>query len=392
MGMKVDSGIHWGFRPSVAALDLSGPHTLRQVDEYLEDNLGAATLDWLQQGRPAVIAVGEGQQQLEQLQRAGWTLQEPVQKDVGFHQVRRAVTPEDEQVMLVWRVNGEDRTDHLQSMLKLAGAGSEQVGTVGQTRRYKDDYLRKLRSLGKPPELVVYGMSKTAAMSALSAHPISNFANLWDLFSRRGAPSVGESLTQSDMSGLRMEILNLEDGRKIWFIPPLYGDLSKDLLEALLEHGVKKLNFVGTAGGIDPRLKVGQVLSPDQWVHADGQREPLNWLIPTAGAEGGGNYQRVATPNLETQAWAQAMDRKDVDLVEVELGHWLEVTRHRPDVELRVQTVLSDVVQGPHHQDMTEWSTWDNLRLRRPILTAIREALGENTTLRAAEFQSTSLV
>jgi len=294
--------------------------------------------------------------------------------------------------MLVWRVNGQDRTDHVQSLLRLAGADSERVGTVGETRRYKDDYLKKFRSLGRKPDLVVYGMARTAALAVLSAHPLRNAGRLWDVFTRRGAPPVGETLTASDMSGVKMEMMTLKDGRSIWFIPPLYGDLSRDLVDALLELGVKKLNFVGTAGGVDPALEVGQVLSPTVEVDGEGGRHSLDWLIPTEGADGGGSYQRVVTPNLETRRWAEQKHRQDVDLVEVELGHWLEATRHRKDVELRVQTVLSDVIQGPNHRDMTEWGSWDNLKLRGPVLTAIREALGGDSDLRIEEHRSSSLV
>jgi hypothetical protein len=382
----------WGFRPNVARMDLSGPHTLRSPDSYLQDNLGQDTVEWLHQGKPAVIAVGEGRQQLDQLEQSGWKLGEPVSKAVGFHQVRQATTPEGKPVMLVWRVNGQDRTEHLQSLLRMAGAASEQVGTVGTTRSYKEEYLEKFRSLGEAPELVVYGMAKTAAASVLTAHPIRNFKPLLNLFRRRGAPEVDKSLSQSDMAGLRMEVMTLKDGKKVWFFPPLYGDLSKDLLDALLEHGAKKFNFVGTAGGVDPRLEVGQILSPTERLRDDGQREKLDWLIPTAGCHGGGTYQRVVTPNLETQAWAQRADAQDVDLVEVELGHWLDATKERPGVELRVQTVLSDVVQGPNHQDMTEWGTWDTLKVHKPVLKAIREALGGDPDLRLQDYFSTSMI
>jgi hypothetical protein len=373
-------------------MKLAGPHTVRHLEEYVEDNLGADTVAWVHQGKPAVVAVGEGQERLRELTAQGWELGAEVSKEVGFHQVRRARTPKGQEVMLVWRVNGEDRTDHLHSLLRLAGAEDTHVGTVGSTRRYQDDYLKKFSSLGEPPELVVYGMAKTAAMSVLSAHPVGNAGRLWDLFSRRGAPAAGPSSVRSDMAGFTMERMRLRDGRSIWFIPPLYGDLSKDLLDALLEFGVKKFNFVGTAGGVDPKLQVGQVLSPRQQLLPDGAREELDWLMPTRGAQAGGTYQRVTTPNLETRQWAEQKHAQDVDLVEVELGYWLEATRQRKDVELRVQTVISDVVQGPNHRDMTEWNSWDNVKLRSPILTGIREALGEHTDLRVAEVESTSLV
>ena len=163
------------------------------------------------------------------------------------------------------------------------------------------------------------------------------------------------------------------------------------VLDALLQHGARKFNFVGTAGGVDPNLRVRQVTTPATWVHPDGSREALTWLSPTHGHQGEVSYSRVVTPNLETKNWAQRKDAEDVDIIEVELGHWLEATRHRPDLELKVQTIISDVIQGPHHQDMTEWGFSDNLATLDPVLTGIKEALGDSD-LRVTDFYSAPLV
>ncbi|MCA9778437.1 MAG: hypothetical protein KC800_17035 [Candidatus Eremiobacteraeota bacterium] len=366
-----------GFSEQVDTMDLSGPHTIQDAPEYMEQNLGPETLQWVKEGRSLTIAVGEGQKTLERLKESGWKLGEPVDKEVGFHQVRHARDPEGKSQLLIWRVNGDDRVEHMQSFLKLAGARSEQVQTVGATHSFKDDYLRTFQRLGdKAPDLVVYGMSKTSAFALLSDHPIRNAGHLWDLFSRRGAPVVGETEKSSDMAGLKMEVMKLQNGQSVWFLPPLYGDLSRDLLDALLEHGVKKLNFVGTCGGVDPNLKVRQVTTPHTWVHDNGERESLDWLTPHSGHDLQVSYGRVSTPNVETQRWAQDMDARDVDVIEVELGHWFKVLEDRPDVEFRVQTVVSDVIQGPNHRDMTRWGFRDNFATMGPVKAAMEEALG----------------
>lgn len=366
-----------GFSEQVDTMDLSGPHTIKDTPEYMEQNLGPETLEWVKDGRPLTIAVGEGRKTLERLKESGWNLGEPVDKEVGFHQVRHAKDPEGKSQLLIWRVNGDDRVEHMQSFLKLAGAVGEQVQTVGATHSFKDDYLRTFRRLGdKAPDLVVYGMSKTSAFALLSDHPVRNLGHLWDLFSRRGAPVVGETEESSDMANVKMEVMKLRNGQNVWFLPPLYGDLSRDLLDALLEHGVKKLNFVGTCGGVDPSLQVRQVTTPHTWVHPDGERESLDWLTPHSGHDLQVSYSRVSTPNIETQKWAKDMDAKDVDVIEVELGHWFKVLEDRPDVEFRVQTVVSDVIQGPNHRDMTRWGFRDNFATMGPVKAAIEEALG----------------
>jgi hypothetical protein len=384
-----------GFNPEVDTMELTGPHTIKDLPDYVGDNLGLETVKWVKAGQPVTIAVGEGQTTLKRLKKDGWKLGEPVEKDVGFHQVRHVQDPDGESRLLVWRVNGDDRIDHMQSLLKLAGAESEQIQTVGQTHSFKEDYLRTFRRLGEEaPELVVYGMSKTSAFALLADHPIRNVGHLWDLFSRRGAPVVGETEKSSDMAGVKMEVMKLKNGQDVWFLPPLYGDLSKDLLDALLEHGVKKLNFVGTCGGVDPNLEVRQVTTPHTWVHSDGERESLDWLTPHSGHDVQVSYSRVSTPNLETKEWARDQDAQDVDVIEVELGHWLETLEDRPDVEFRVQTVVSDVIQGPNHRDMTQWGFRDNWATMGPVKASIEEALraDEGRDTLVDEFFSVPLV
>ena len=90
-----------GFSEQVDTKDLSGPHTIKDAAEYMEHNLGPETLGWVKEGRPITIAVGEGRKTLEHLKESGWTLGEPVDKEVGFHQVRHAKDPEGKSQLLI---------------------------------------------------------------------------------------------------------------------------------------------------------------------------------------------------------------------------------------------------------------------------------------------------
>jgi len=363
-----------GYPADVATLDASLPHTIHDLKAYLTDNLGAETMAAAGSGAPFTIAVGEGSEVAGRLASEGWKLGEAVAKGAGFHRVNHAVTPDGKDGFLVWRVNGEDRRTHLQSLLQLAGVPSSKVTTTGASRSFKADYLRTFQGLGKP-DLVVYGMGKTAAGAMLKTHPVRNAPILFDLFRRRGAPPVSDSASGRDTDGLKMEVMRLKNGQTVWFLPPLYGDLSRDVLDALLEHGVKKLHFVGTAGALNPNYRVGDVVTVGQQLNAAGQLEKVQ--LPAVPADRpDATYMRIDTPNRETLQWAEDASRQGVDLIEVELGYWLEVLKKHPDVRFTAQAVISDVLVGEHAQDMTKWSSWDSVAAHDEIVGAVESALG----------------
>lgn len=363
-----------GYPADIVTLDAREPHTIHDLKAYLADNLGAETMAAAQSGVPFTIAVGEGSEVAAQLASQGWKLGEAVAKGAGFHRVHHAVTPDGKDSFLVWRVNGEDRRTHLQSLLQLAGVPSEKLTTTGASRSFKDDYKRTFAGLGQP-DLVVYGMGKTAAGAMLKTHPFRNAPILFDLVRRRGAPQVSDEASGRDTDGLKMEVMRLKNGQTVWFLPPLYGDLSRDVLDALLEHGVKKLHFVGTAGALNPAYRVGDVVSLGQQLDASGQLQKVE--LPSVPADRqNATYMRIDTPNRETRQWAQDASRQGVDLIEVELGYWLEELKRHPDVRFTAQAVISDVLVGEHAQDMTKWTSWDSTAAHDEIVGAVESALG----------------
>ena len=363
-----------GYPADVVTLDARQPHTIHDLKAYLTDNLGAETMAAARSGKPFTIAVGEGSEVAVELQAEGWKLGSPVQKGAGFHRVNHALSPSGEDSYLVWRVNGEDRRTHLQSLLQLAGVPSEKVTTVGASRSFKDDYLRTFSAWGKP-DLVVYGMGKTAAAAMLKTHPVRNAPILFDLFRRRGAPAVSDGAEGRDTDGLKMEVMRLKNDQTVWFLPPLYGDLSRDLLGALLEHGVDKLHFVGTAGALNPAYHVGDVVALRQQLDSQGQLTEVK--LPEVPADRqDATYMRIDTPNRETRQWAESASRQGVDLIEVELGYWLEELKKHPEVRFTAQAVISDVLVGDHAQDMTKWTAWDSTAAHDEMVGAIESALG----------------
>ena len=298
-----------GYSPQVAAMDLSGPHTIHDVESYLADNLGPQTLREIRQGKERfVIFAGEGREVTEAIRDRGWTVLGTADKSQGFHQVLHVAARNGETMQVITRVNGDDRITHLQSMLKLAGLPADRMVTTGRSHSFKSDYLARFAELGPAPDLVVYGMARTAAGALLTAHPLRNAGLLLDVYRQAhhkpARPDESKAPRPShDLDGLSMHTMELEDGRQVWFFPPLYGDLSRDLLDALVEHGARDITFVGTAGATRAGFEVGQIVTPREQVRDDGTRTPLDWLQPSPQATPC-TYMRVATPNLETQAWA----------------------------------------------------------------------------------------
>ncbi|MEW6280788.1 MAG: hypothetical protein AB1758_19390 [Candidatus Eremiobacterota bacterium] len=382
-----------GYRPEIVRVTPGDDHTIHDLEGYLRDNLGEETLVIARTGRePVLVAVGEGQETADRLVAAGWRMGDAVDKAVGFHRVNRAVSPEGVPSLVVWRVNGDDRVLHIQSLLKLAGLPADRLTTTGTTRSFQDDFLRTFRQHGKP-DLVVYGMAKTAAAAILKEHPLRNAGYLLDVFRRRGAPKV-EDDSRRDLSGLKMEVMKLASGQTVWFVPPLYGDLTRDVVDALVEHGAPVVHFLGTCGAPNPELRVGDIVTPSTLVTPDGKRESLSWLAPTKGARPGATCMRVSTPNIETRQWAEQAARDGVDFIEVELAYWLEALKNRPDIRFRVQAVVSDVLLGPNSRDMTRWSWQDGASSHGQIVESLQDALGiaEKSGLRVKSYEAVPLV
>jgi uncharacterized protein len=390
--------ISTGYREEIASLKPGEAHTVKNLEKYMEDNLGAETLQAIKSGKePFVIWQGEGSEVKEAMKQKGWKVLNPVDKREGFHQVYHMENEKGEPFYAVVRVNGDDRVLHLQSFFRLMDLPAERLTTMGAYASFKDEYLRTFEKLGHKPDYVIYGMGKTAATALMTSRPLHNARELGSILAPRflsgthsPAPAKPEISTH-DLDGLSMQVMTLENGKHLWFFPPLYGDLSRDLAEALAEFGAPDITFMGTAGAVNPSFHVGQVVSPAKRVTDDGNTESLQWLAPSPGATPC-TYTRVATPNIETERWARETFDRGVDSIEVELGYWLDELAKHPGIRLRVQNVISDVIQGEHHADMTQWSPHDNLR----ILGTVRKALLAGSTLKekdlaVARFETVSL-
>jgi|GEM_PF-6820410 len=364
-----------GYTPEIAALSHTDPHTLKNVGDYLTDNLGKETITRIKsRPTPFVIAVGEGRETLNGLTQAGWKIGRKIENRVGFHEVYEVQDPGGKTALLIARVNGEDRVIHIQSMLKLADLPAARLTTIGKSKGFQAEFLAAFQRAGAKPDAVIYGYA-TPTVEALvrsggDPSAIDLFEKGWKV---KQAPS---STIHHDLDGFKINVIRFQNGKTVWVIPALYGDLSTGLARALREHGVKDITFLSTAGGINPALRVGDIVSPTATLKADGTLEPLDWIKPFPGATDGGTHVHVATPNVETTQWLDEVSAQGGTTVEVELKHWLPELAAQPQTQFRTGLVITDVLQGPNHRDMTAWGWQDGIKMQPRVRNGIKAILG----------------
>ena len=307
-------GFTMGYDDELKDLDASRPHTVKDLAKWVNDNLGVS------KGKRFFLAEGDTQEARTTLETDGWTIKEQVAKATGFHQVYDATTPNGEAVNLILGANGESRVVHLQSFLKLAGVPASDVFTRRGFRSWKPEYRAAFEALGHVPDLVVYGLTRPSMRALIG----------------EDAPVFGKGFNKTpdarnDISRRPMKVVELEDGRRIWFFMPLFGELAGDLMEAVLEHGAKNVAVMSAAGSLDPTSNLG------------------DWFQPREGS-----HLTMATSNTQTQAWVEEMTRRGVRTVDMEHAHIAAAAAAHPDARVTIDYLVSDVMTGPKRTDLTE--------------------------------------
>jgi hypothetical protein len=337
-----------GFDPRLRAVSGREPHTLRDLSKYVRANLGSELIKRLRAGTDIYILEGNGADALARFAKRGWRPVRELAKTAGFHRaylMKRGAA----EAIAISRVNGEDRIIDVQGLIKLAGGRGSQVATVRGFHSWKPTYRDTFRRLGHQPDLVIYGLSWPAASALLQLGDHFDRKAMSELFPRDETRTGG-----SDIAQRSMKVIRFANGQRIWLMQPLYGQLAGDFTEALFKHGVGRFLYLGTAGAVDPGLRLGDWLSPARMLGADGRERSLTRLHPIPGLPKTGLYQRVPTANLQTQRWIRRASARKVAAVETELGHVLRVLDQYPEVPAHAALLMSVVLQGPN---VTDYST-----------------------------------
>lgn len=335
------AGFVAGYDDELKDLEPGQAHTVKDLGKWITDNVGRIN------GKRYFLTEGDSREARLSLEADGWTIKESVAKETGFHTIYDAVTPNGESVNLIIGINGESRVIHLQSFLKLAGLAAGDVLTRRGFRSWKPEYKAAFDELGHVPDLVVYGLTRPAVRALIGETPGTEM--FWKDFNAKKT----EPAPDNDISRRPMKVLELEDGRRIWFFMPLFGELAGDLMEALLEHGARNVAVMSAAGSLDPDSSVG------------------DWFVPRAGS-----HLTMPTSNTQTLAWAEAMRARGVRTVDMEHAHIERAFAAHPGAALSVDYLVSDVMTGPRRTDLTETRIGTIPGLAEKAAAIIRRALG----------------
>ncbi|MBI3541770.1 MAG: hypothetical protein HY075_00640 [Deltaproteobacteria bacterium] len=365
-----------GYLAEVARVSPEQPHTIDYMESYLHDALGAETLSAVRSGSsPFVIVVGDGPTALKRLKTEGWQLEGQVEKGSGYYRIHRAKDPAGNDTYVVTHVNGRDRVIHVQGFFKLAGLAPARLRTIGELKSWKAEYRAAFARLGYVP--VFYGWPNSGVAAVMKANPIANAKWIGRRLWERMRPAKSSAEPASDLSNQSFQIIEFENGKRLWLFNSMYGDLAGELLDALYEHGARNITYFGTAGGLNEAQRVRDIFTPkEDFDPGTGESRPVGVLKPIPGVPVSGRYVRVATSNTETQAWLDDSVKNGVDVVEMELGYFIALARAHPELNARAALVLSEVLRGPNRKDMRSWSSKDTDPLAPEVRSALDATLG----------------
>jgi hypothetical protein len=121
-----------------------------------------------------------------------------------------------------------------------------------------------------------------------------------------------------------------------------WGDEILPAAHALKDTGHTKITYIGTAGSLDPSIKVGDLIIPEEAIDSTGVKRSLTPSLVPEGAKKISAVTNVASPFEETKPWLEEQ-KKVAQAVEVETGHLSRVF-NSPDDRVTTLLLISDAV------------------------------------------------
>ena len=360
---EVDPDLHR--QKLVSDFDPDVPHTINKIPEYLNANMGSKTIELARdRNLKFEIHIGDGKEVIQALTASGWKIIERIVNPQGFHEVFHAISPTGEERILITRVNGKDRLTHVETLLKMMGISKDRVQIRGRIKSWGPRYDKLFKKYPKPDAVFIGGTFSIENIVTLKGHTISR---------QIAVPKpASDSSGRGDLDGMTLKIIELNNGKRIWVLNNLYGDIIFDLVASLEKLSIPIMVYTGTAGATSADFKVGELVSPVADL-SGGTEEGLGWLAKLPSVTNKGSYKHVSTPNLENRNWLYRTIEQKVDIVEVELKYLFSILKRRPDIKTYVALLISDVVVGSNHSDYTEWGSQQQIsefkaRIKRVML------------------------
>jgi hypothetical protein len=142
-------------------------------------------------------------------------------------------------------------------------------------------------------------------------------------------------------------------------IENVYGDEMVEALTTLYAKGARKFVYMGTAGALDPALKIGDVLIPQRFLKPDGSWVPFTngalsmGLALDSGAQvlAGSAQGWVGTLIEETVAHVQDLRTQGAQAIDVETRYFAEFFASHESREKAIVLVVSDTPLGSLNYD-----------------------------------------
>lgn len=373
------------FLPEVERVDLSQGHTMDDASAYARKHLGDHILNG-----PVIFAVGQVDEARDALAKAGWVLGAPdsSQKE-GFHRLYSVRRESDGAAgTAVLRVNTVERLVHLQAAAKILGVNSDQVTTLGSFFSWKKHFSEILARAGRVDH-VIMGMPNSILDIFLRGTNAELYEKIGEGFeARRRIIDINDH----ELANLWIAKLQRSNGEVLYFVPNLFGAMAEDLSTALLKLKPRSFSYVGTAGSLDPSLKVFDTFQPSEMQWEDGAALGINWLETLGNEPRRGRHGQVPSFLIETEAWLKSR-KLHAQSVDVEFASVaLAVARERDSgTHFHAQLVVSDLLVGPQRRDISFWSYQDGLKAKdafKPFIAALRDHYGIQNDFVSLEFFS----
>jgi len=351
------------------------PHTIKNLPKFLRDKLGAEVVEAA--GRTDtrfMVVYGPALQPLEYFDPAKVASIREISNPFGAFNSAEVKLKDGTTTYLLTNINGTSRETQVLSLLKLAGVDSRRIVPLGRSVSYRDVYRRTFRKIGHQPDLVVFGFANTALEGMLENPAIREAAKMLEQ-NRAYAERkwIKPRYDQHELQYLGVQVVETETGRKVWFIDNEYGDRAGWLMQALNDVGAKRTVFFGTAGSLNPKFKVGDLVSPERFAGPSGRARNarVRSKLPLSGTHGD-----VDSPSLETLEWVAEQAKQRVDYVEVELQKVLPHVQE--DSNFSAYLVISDEINTTHVKDYTLWGESERISTKSKIKSILQEHLHDS--------------
>ena len=376
------------FPASVEKVDPNEPHTIEDVTSYLKSKMGPEIIDYAKDIQTDFIVLkGHGKKTAEFFKSENILRYKELKNPFGAFNVVKVDYKNGRSSVVFTNVNGNSRYIQVLSFLRLLHVSESKIRVKGFLRSYKSVYAKTFEKIGKAPDLVIFGFSNTSFEIIAQTHPsLIDGARMYERNQSYATKKwIKPSFDEHELQNMGVQVMTFKNGKTVWFIDNEYGDRATVLVDALQDHGVKNILLLGTAGALNPQYSVGQMVSPDFYVRANGSVVASNSVSPRIEKEG--EHVHIDSPGLATKAWLKEQVSDGVDFVDVELQKVSSSIREK--VHYETYLIISDVLNSDKPQDYTKWSEQsrkDTMATLAPVLKDSLKRIGIDSSMAIRKF------